>query len=372
MKQHQRRIGIMGAGKIGGAIAKMLASSGDYQVTVLDINETALQPLSQIPHVATRHLTSADTRALSTVLKPLDAVLSACAFDLNVPIAEAALEAGVSYFDLTEDVATTAAIRQLAEQAGPGQIFMPQCGLAPGFVGILAADMARRFDTLEAINMRVGALPLYPDNRLKYNLTWSTEGLVNEYCNPCEAIEQGKPVRLQPLEGLEHLMVDGVEYEAFNTSGGLGTLCESLGDRVTELNYKTLRYPGHRDLMLFLTRDLGLGQPGRRALMKTLLEESVPFTAQDIVVICVTVTGMQQGQFVKVTETRKVHNGEWRGEHWTAIQMATASGVCAVVDLFFEGELPEKGFVKQEQVDLALFLGNRFGFQFNHAQRCAN
>ena len=141
-----------------------------------------------------------------------------------------AREAGCHYFDLTEDVAATRAIKQLAE--GASTAFMPQCGLAPGFIGIVAHHLAQGFDTLHEVKMRVGALPAFPTNALKYNLTWSVDGLINEYCHPCEAIRGGKNIEVLPLEGLEHFSLDGTEYEAFNTSGGLGTLCETLRRQV--------------------------------------------------------------------------------------------------------------------------------------------
>jgi len=131
------------------------------------------------------------------------------------------LDAGLSYFDLTEDRDTTAAVRGYAEQAESGQIFAPQCGLAPGFVSIAAFDLARQFDRPEEVRMRVGALPQFPTNEMKYNLTWSTDGLINEYGNPCEAIHEGRRIEVLPLEGLEHFSLDGVDFEAFNTSGVL-------------------------------------------------------------------------------------------------------------------------------------------------------
>ena len=191
------------------------------------------------------------------------------------------MEAGASYFDLTEDVATTKAIRKIAKHAAKGQIFMPQCGLAPGFVSIAANHLAQGFDRLEEVRLRVGALPQFPTNEMKYNLTWSTDGLINEYGNPCEAIHEGKMLEVLPLEGLEHFSLDGVDYEAFNTSGGVGTLCETLRGKVRTLNYKTIRYRGHRDLIAFLMNELRLND--RRALLKDILEHSVPMTPQDVV-----------------------------------------------------------------------------------------
>src|SRR5207249_4998570 len=147
----------------------------------------------------------------------------------------------------------------------PDQIFMPQCGLAPGFVSIAANHLARKFDKLDEVRMRVGALPQFPTNEMKYNLTWSTDGLINEYGNPCEAIYQGRFIQTLPLEGLEHFSLDGVDYEAFNTSGGVGTLCETLRGKVRTLDYKTIRYRGHRELMAFLMNELRLND--RRAML---------------------------------------------------------------------------------------------------------
>ena len=150
------------------------------------------------------------------------AVLSAAPFHLTTRIAEAAAASGVHYLDLTEDVASTRRVKELGDAADAA--FIPQCGLAPGFISIVASDLARHFDTLDSVRMRVGALPQYPSNALNYNLTWSTDGVINEYCEPCEAIVDGELVEVPALEEREEFSLDGVTYEAFNTSGGLGTL----------------------------------------------------------------------------------------------------------------------------------------------------
>ena len=142
--------------------------------------------------------------------------------------------------------------------------------------------------------MRVGALPKFPSNELKYNLTWSTDGLINEYCNECEAIHEGERVEARALDGYEHFSLDGIAYEAFNTSGGLGTLCETFDGKVRNLDYKTVRYPGHRDLIRMLARDLRLCE--RRELFLEVLENAVPATTQDVVLVFVTVTGERGGR----------------------------------------------------------------------------
>jgi len=235
---------------------------------------------------------------------------------------------------------------------------MPQCGLAPGFISIVARDLTKWFDQLETVHMRVGALPQFPSNALKYNLTWSTDGLINEYCNRCEAIHDGHLVEVLPLEGLEHFSLDGVRYEAFHTSGGLGSLCDSLQGAVRELNYKTIRYLGHRDLMQFLVEELQLNQ--RRDMLKDILETVIPVTFQDVVVIFCTVTGFRNGQLVQRSDARKIYSEEIDGEVWSAIQITTAAGVCASLDLFLSGHLKD-GVRRQEEIALDDFLANRFG-----------
>jgi saccharopine dehydrogenase-like NADP-dependent oxidoreductase len=358
------RVLLLGAGKIGRMIARMLVDSGDYTVVVGDVSAEALERIATRVHgVEARELDVASPAAVSKTLKDCDSVISALSYFFNPVVAEAALAAGVSYFDLTEDVTTTRRVRQIAAQARDGQIFMPQCGLAPGFISIIAQHLTKQFDTFEAVRMRVGALPLFPTGALKYNLTWSTDGLINEYCNPCEAIQDGRSVELQPLEGYEQFLLDGVRYEAFNTSGGLGTLCETLAGRVREVNYKTIRYVGHCEPMKFLVEELRMGEC--RKQLKEILERAVPVTFQDVVVTFCTVVGSRNGQLVQITDARKVHHQDVGGQHWSAIQITTAASLCAVLDLFVTGQLPRRGFVRQEQVDFDTFIANRFGKHYD-------
>jgi saccharopine dehydrogenase-like NADP-dependent oxidoreductase len=358
------RVLLLGAGKIGRMIARLLVDSGDYSVLVGDVSSDALDRMSsRVNGVEVRQVDVASSSQLSKALDGCDAVISALSYFLNPALAQAALAAGVSYFDLTEDVATTRRVREIAAQAAEGQIFMPQCGLAPGFISIVAQHLTKQFDSLDAVRMRVGALPLFPTGALKYNLTWSTDGLINEYCNPCDALHDGRRVELQPLEGYEQFLLDGVRYEAFNTSGGLGTLCDTLEGRVRELNYKTIRYVGHCEPMMLLVNELRLSE--RRTILKDILERAVPVTFQDVVVTFCTAVGLRNGQLVQITDGRKVYHQDVGGQHWSAIQITTAASVCAVLDLFAAGSLPQRGFVRQEQVDFDAFIANRFGKQYD-------
>ena len=360
---------LLGAGKIGRAIAKLLASTGEYDVLVGDVHEPSLHYVAGAAKVKTAKVDVSDPAALRSVMQGRQTVVSACNYAVNAGIARAAAETGLSYFDLTEDVETSHVVRSIAGGAKDGQVFMPQCGLAPGFVSIAAFDLVKRFEKLDEVRMRVGALPLFPTNELKYNLTWSTDGLINEYGNPCEAVYEGKLREVLPLEGLEHFSIDGVDYEAFNTSGGVGTLAETLAGQARTLNYKTIRYRGHRALVAFLMNELRMNS--RRELLKDILESAVPITPQDVVLIFCTVSGWKDGNLVQITDARKVYNADVFGERWSAIQITTASGICAVLDLHVAGKLPSRGFVRQEEVALTDFLQNRFGKAYASAQEAA-
>ena len=350
---------LLGAGHIGQTIARQLAATGDYTVTVADRSANALLPLAALG-LKTVHMPDDAPLTLNALLQGQDTVINALPYDRAPAVAEAARGAGCHYFDLTEDVAATRRIRELAE--GANTAFMPQCGLAPGFVGIVAHDLARGFDEIFDLKMRVGALPAFPTNALKYNLTWSVDGLINEYCHPCEAIRDGHRLEVLPLEGLEHFSLDGTEYEAFNTSGGLGTLCETLAGRARNLDYKSVRYPGHRALIKVLLDDLCLKHDADT--LKTILRRAVPTTMQDVVLVFVTVSGMCAGRFVEKVFARKIFADRDAPTPQSAIQITTAAGLCAVVDLFRQGKLPQRGFIRQEQVALSDFLANRFGHAY--------
>ena len=352
-----KNIVIVGAGKIGSLIAELLGGSGDYAVTVIDRSQRQLERLETSVAVHTIAADIAQGDALHQALEGQFAVLSAAPYHATRTIAEAAKAAGCHYLDLTEDVASTRVVKQLA--AGARTAFIPQCGLAPGFITIVASDLASRFDDLHDVRMRVGALPKFPSNALNYNLTWSTDGVINEYCEPCEAIVNGQLRDTQPLEELEEFSLDGILYEAFNTSGGLGTLCETLAGKVRNLNYRTIRYPGHAAIMKALLNDLRLRD--RRDLLKDILENSVPITLQDVVIVFVTVSGMRGGQLVQETYANKVYAAPLGGRIRSAIQITTASGICAVLDLLSAGQLPQAGLIKQEEIGLQAFLDNRFG-----------
>ncbi len=358
---------VLGAGKIGVLISGLLAESGDYRVQLGDSKPGVAAEVASAHdsrNVSAFQLDANDKAALTKHVRQHEpvAIISSLPYFCNVAVAEVARAEGLHYFDLTEDVAVTEKVRKLAK--GAKQVFAPQCGLAPGFISIAANELIKHFDTINSVKMRVGALPQHPNNVLKYSLTWSTDGIINEYGNMCRSIVDGNEVDVLPLEGLEKIEIDGTRYEAFNTSGGLGSLWETYGGRVNTMNYKTIRYPGHCDQIRLLMNGLKLNHD--RGTLKRILENAVPQTLQDVVVIYAAVTGYQDGEFREENYVNKIYPRVVAGRLWSAIQITTACGVCSVVDLVLANPGAYEGFVAQEQFSLPDILENRFGQFYAH------
>lgn len=359
------RVLILGAGKIGALIAGLLAESGSYQVHLADLKEDAASGVVHahgLPDIQAYTLDATSADALDEHLRtnPVEAVISSLPYYCNVTVAQAARRAGIHYFDLTEDVDVSHTVRHLAE--GAEHAFVPQCGLAPGFVSIAANELIGHFSELRTVKLRVGALPQHPNNVLKYSLTWSTEGLINEYGNPCEAIVDGRRLEIAPLEGLEEIEIDGTLYEAFNTSGGLGSLGDTHGARCRQMDYKTIRYPGHCGQMRLLMNDLKLNRD--RDTLKRILENAVPQTLQDVVIVYAAVTGVQDTELREENYVNKVYPQMIAGRLWSAIQVTTASAVCAVADIVMNSRGRYRAFVRQEDFSLLEVLDNRFGVHY--------
>jgi len=356
-----KKILMLGAGKVGSLIACLLSDTGDYQIYVGESDEDAVRRTQELSsdRLSVHSLDAMNRAALAHFLEshPVDAVISCLPYYCNFTVAEIALQFRLHYFDLTEDVEVARYIAKTSLEANTA--FVPQCGLAPGFISIIANELMTHFEELDTVKLRVGALPINPSNALKYSLTWSTDGLINEYGNLCYGVENGTGAVLLPLEGYETIEVDGLLYEGFNTSGGIGTLAETYRGKVRTLNYKTLRYPGHCEKIHFLMQDLKLNQD--RNTLKRILENAVPKTMQDVVLIYVSVSGKQGGELFEENYVKKFYRREIAARLWSAIQVTTACGLCAVADLILQSPAPPKGFVTQESVRYEDFLNNRFG-----------
>ncbi len=356
------KILIAGTGKIGSLIACLLADSQDYQVHLADLDFSGAdvaRVLVAMPKIQTVMLDVTNQESLESYLRQhkINAVISSLPYFLNIHVARAAHSTNTHYFDLSEDTSLAESVKSISR--GARSAFVSQCGLAPGFINIVANSLLHSFEKCHHAKLRVGALPQATGNALNYALNWSTDGLINEYGNPCCGIEGGQPVVLRPLEGLESIQLDGCDYEAFNTSGGLGSLGETYAGKIQSLNYKTIRYPGHCIKMRFLMNDLGLNN--ERNTLKRILERVIPKTYQDVVLIYVMVEGIKNGELLEQHYIKKVYPKIIHDLEWSAIQVSTASGVCSVVDLVLSQPGVFKGLVLQEQFRLDDVLNNRFG-----------
>lgn len=354
MGSNLERVAVLGLGKVGQLAAELLDGCG-FSVTGFDA-----RPVAHPPSLEVRTIDVADAGALGVELGSVDAVLSCLPYHLNIGVAELAHQAGIHYFDLTEDVTTTQRVRELAATS-PG-LMAPQCGLAPGFVGIVAAAQAAHFDRCRSMRLRVGALPQHPTGLMGYAFNWSPEGVVNEYLNDCEVIEEGVHKWVSPMEWHETIYVAGTQLEAFTTSGGLGTICETYLGRIDNIDYKTLRYPGHMRLMNFFFHELLMRE--RRELAGEILTHAKPAVNDDVVYLHVACEGSLDGALRRHEYVRQLLPRELFGVSRTAIAWTTAASVAAVIELARDGALPPHGFLKQEEIPFDAFLATTNGHLF--------
>ena len=348
-------IAVLGLGKVGLLAARLLHEAG-IDVTGLDLRPArADEPFPTIAEDV------GDIAVLERELGAVDAVLSCLPYGCNRDVADVAHRLGLHYFDLTEDVGTTEHIRKLAISAEG--VMAPQCGLAPGLVSIVAASQAERFDRCRSIRMRVGALPQHPTGLLGYAFNWSPEGVVNEYLNDCEVIEDGVRKFVSSMEWKETVYVGGAHLEAFTTSGGLGTMCDTYSGRVENLDYKTMRYPGHMDLMNFFFHELLMRE--RRELAGEILTHAKPPVDADVVHIHVASEGWIGDQMRRLEYVRSFFPREIGGSCATAIAWTTAASVAATIELVRDGVIADVGELRQETIPLDSFLRTTTGVLFD-------
>lgn len=350
-----KSICVLGLGNVG-ILASKLLYKAKFEVTGFDIS----LPKEDLPFKIKRvNLDNLDE--IKAEFNNTDAVLSCLPYSLNESIAKLAKESNIYYFDLTEDVSTTKTIIELSNASS--KLMAPQCGLAPGFVGIVGANLISKFDRCRSCKMRVGALPQHPTGLLGYAFNWSPQGVVNEYLNDCEVIENGMKKWVSPMEWLETIIIGGMKLEAFTTSGGLGTMCNTYIGKVVNIDYKTIRYPGHMQLMNFFFHELLMRNNKESA--GNILTNAKPPVAEDIVYIHVSSEGEIEGKLKRVEFVRSYKPIDVFGKKQTAIAWTTAASVTAVIELVRSGKISNKGFLKQESISLSDFLLTEAGSLYN-------
>ena len=258
------RMLVLGAGLQGSACAYDLLQNPDVsQVRLADLRLEHLPEFLK-PHSGPRLIpTTLDVRdreAVLAVMRESDAVMSAIPYYFNLQLAECAVEAGVHFCDLGGNTEIVFQQKALADQArAKGVTIIPDCGVAPGMVNILAEHGIRQLDTVESVKIYVGGLPQHPEPPLNYHVVYSLEGVLDYYTTRSWVLRGGRRSQVTALSEREPVEFPAPvgTLEAFHTAGGLSTMAFRYEGMVPEMEYKTLRYPGHAQIMETI-RDLGL------------------------------------------------------------------------------------------------------------------
>jgi saccharopine dehydrogenase-like NADP-dependent oxidoreductase len=307
-------IGIVGYGNIGQALHQKYLANTKHHVFAFDVDQNKnAHPIDD------------------PLLSEMDLIVCGAPASQTIKWAEYAVTHNQHFIGFTEDVDVT---RHCAKIAISNKAMIPQCGLAPGMVNIIADSYARAFTNVSEIDIRVGALPRSTTSELRYAFTWSPEGVINEYRKGCEVILDGIRVTLPGMEGYEKLIIDGTEYEAFLTSGGIGSLCETYDGKAQRVVYKTVRYVGHRDVI------------GTNYLMERHFGKCpMLMTNDDIVVVHISVVGHNgDNKLQQLSFTKKVYGDQ----EFSAIQKTTAQGALIWIDAI-EKSQNIVGYIRQEQ-----------------------
>jgi saccharopine dehydrogenase-like NADP-dependent oxidoreductase len=376
MKSERKRYVIAGAGGIGTAAGVLLAVVGreDCDLVLWDSDPEALKRAhdrmprdGHVRSVETLHVPPGETpEALHRVLAAADIVLDCLPGAAAPGVAQLCLDHRLHYANLTEHVAETDRILAMTRGAETG--FVLQTGLAPGFINVVALrlfhDFCRDFrvETVERIKMRVGALTVNAQAPHFYGFTWSASGVATEYLEPAVVVRGGEKTTRPSLSERETLIIDGVAYEEDLTSGGAADLPDALAGRCRDLDYKTLRYPGHYDWVAQQVAALGAGGgggDGRHAALQEMMEREIPRCEEDRVVVYAAVQGRDERGVPHLREeVHHVHPVELGGVRLRAIQTSTAAPLVEVAHMLLKGGY--RGPVLQSEIDPYDFLGGRF------------
>lgn len=358
---------VLGAGRMGlGAVHDLVQQPDVTTVTIADaVPEKAhrIASLSGSPKVKPVALDASNHAAVVELMKQHAAAISCVNYWLNEKLARAAIEAGCHFCDLGGNNTVVDAELALHEEArARGINIIPDCGLAPGMVAVLVAHGAQRFRKLDEIHIRVGGLPQNPQPPLDYQLVFSVEGLINEYIEPARVVRGGKIVEVESMTEVESLDFPAPfgTMEAFQTSGGTSTLPETFLGKVQELDYKTIRYPGH--CAKFKTMiDLGLcsSEPMTvdgvrvkpRRVLGDLLVRNLPADEPDVVLVRVEFVGEGKRLRYDIIDSHDPKTG------LSAMMRTTAFPASIVALMMARDETLAKGALPQERcIEPTLFM----------------
>jgi len=357
------KIAVVGAGLMGRAAVYDLAHNKSVEkIGLYDIDQSLARRIAREyggGKTSAKRLDAGDTKQAQKEFAGCDVVISAVTYRYNPGLAKAAIRAGAHFVDMggnNDAVAEEFKLHKAAKAAGVTVI--PDCGLAPGMVSIIAAGDIRRFDKPESLYIRVGGLPQKPRPPMEYQMVFSAEGLVNEMVEPVIAVRNGKKVTLDPMTEVEKLTFAGLgKFEAFTTSGGISTLPKTYGKILKNIDYKTIRFPGHCEKFKAM---IGLGfsdhrkievdgvKVSPRSVFKAMLNKSLSFHEPDMVLVQVITEGKIKGKGRRhVTQIIDKYD---RRTGLTAMMRCTAFPVAIIAALAGSGQLRAAGVHRQESV----------------------
>lgn len=353
---------VLGAGQQGRAIAFDLLRDPETEIILADRDSDLLEEVDSWlddPRVDLEPLDASSRDELEAVMEDADVTISALPYRLNLGATEAAIAARTHFIDLGGNNDVVAAQLELdAAAREAGIVVIPDCGLAPGMAAILAADVADRFSRIDSLRIRVGGLPQRPQGELDYMLTFNVEGLLNEYSEPCVAVINGETVLVEPLGDVERVNFPEPwgELEAFNTSGGLSTLPRSLGHKVENMDYKTLRYPGHAEKMRALydqglfsrePRQTSEGEVVPRDLLAKMIEDVCTYPEADVVLLRILATGLKNG--VPIMVRSQIIDRFDKENGITAMMRMTGYPASIIAQMIARGDIDARGVVPGER-----------------------
>ena len=345
---------VLGSGIVGRAAAWDLDRRG-HEVEVADADRAAAQALGEELGLPWAQIDVTNTAAVDEALSRTDNVVSAVPYLYGVELAEAAIRNGCNYFDFGGNPTIVKKQIALDEAAKTRQVaIVPDCGLAPGLANVLAAGLIEQAQgaEIEDVQIRVGVLPQDPQGTLEYQLVFYAGGLINEYAEPCEVIRNGALATVEPLTRFEHLEWEGLgTLEAFSTAGGTSTMCQEYEGRVTNLEYKTIRFPGHgrifaaiREIGLFETEAVAFGpmEIAPRTVLLDLLTKHLPQGGKDRTLVSVVVRSDSELHEQRIED---VHDGRF-----SSLARTTAFPATALCDLIVRGVVSFHGAAAMHSV----------------------
>jgi lysine 6-dehydrogenase len=356
------KILVLGAGRMAyGVVHDFLTQLEEVEIHVTDISEKALKSIQRhfkSKRLITHRIKADDAVRIPALMKKMDGALSAVPYEYNLSLTRWAIENTCHFVDLGGN--NTVVDRQFkldakAKKADVGVI--PDCGLAPGMASVLAAHLTDQFDRVDTLTIRVGGLPLHPQNPLQYMLVFSVHGLTNEYIEPAMIIQDGKIATVPSMTATEELEFPAPfgKLEAFYTSGGTSTLPQTYLGKINNLNYKTIRYPGHGHLFkamidLGFTSDrpltIGKNKVNRREVFEKLLLEPLSYQSEDVVLIRLWAKGTRNGVDQQLT-CEAIEYGD-RSSKLTAMMRTTAFPAAIILIMLMDGRIKVRGVMRQE------------------------